>query len=201
MLSALEPTVLPLSASQIEDLRLASSKMSGVERRSFQAAMTLKYCGGNARHAERVFGWGREAVQLGLHEQRTGVICLGAQAACCGNRGWEDQHPDVAQALWALAESHSQQDPTFRTVLQYTRLTAAEALTQLRAQGFPEEHLPSPSTMAEVLNRNGDRLRQVIKAKPQKNSRKRTPSLPTSPNGMASPSRRRMLTETDRSSA
>ena len=187
MLSALEPTVLPLSASQIEDLRLASSKMSSVERRSFQAAMTLKYCGGNARHAERVFGWGREAVQLGLHEQRTGVICLGAQAACCGNRVWEDQHPDVAQALWALAESHSQQDPTFRTVLQYTRLTAAEALTQLRAQGFPEEHLPSPSTMAEVLNRNGYRLRKVVKAKPQKNSRKRMPSSPTSPNGMASP--------------
>lgn len=187
MLSALEPTVLPLSASQIEDLRLASSKMSGVERRSFQAAMTLKYCRGNARHAERVFGWGREAVQLGLHEQRTGVICLGAQAACCGNRVWEDQHPDVAQALWALAESHSQQDPTFRTVLQYTRLTAAEALTQLRAQGFSEEHLPSPSTMAEVLNRNGYRLRKVVKAKPQKNSRKRMPSSPTSPNGMASP--------------
>ena len=187
MLSALEPTVLPLSASQIEDLRLASSKMSGVERRSFQAAMTLKYCGGNARHAERVFGWGREAVQLGLHEQRTGVICLGAQAACCGNRVWEDQHPDVAQALWALAESHSQQDPTFRTMLQYTRLTAAAALTQLRAQGFPEEHLPSPSTMAEVLNRNGYRLRKVVKAKPQKNSRKRMPSSPTSPNGMASP--------------
>ncbi len=188
MLSALEPTVLPLSASQIEDLRLASSKMSGVERRSFQAAMTLKYCGGNARHAERVFGWGREAVQLGLHEQRTGVICLGAQAACCGNRVWEEQHPDVAQALWALAESHSQQDPTFRTVLQYTRLTtAAEALTQLRAQGFPEEHLPSPSTMAEVLNRNGYRLRKVVKAKPQKNSRKRMPSSPTSPNGMAGP--------------
>jgi hypothetical protein len=187
MLSALEPTILPLSASQIEDLRLASSKMSGAERRSFQAAMTLKYCGGNARHAERAFGWGREAVQLGLHEQRTGVICLGAQAACCGNRVWEDQHPDVAQALWALAESHSQQDPTFRTVLRYTRLTAAEALTQLRAQGFPEEHLPSPSTMAEVLNRNGYRLRKVVKAKPQKNSRKRMPSSPTSPNGMASP--------------
>ena len=201
VLSALEPTVLPLSASQIEDLRLASSKMSGVERRSFQAAMTLKYCGGNARHAERVFGWGREAVQLGLHEQRTGVICWGAQAACCGNRVWEDQHPDVAQALWALAESHSQQDPTFRTTLAYTRLTAAEALQQLRAQGFPDEHLPSPSTMAEVLNRNGYRLRKVVKAKPQKNSRKPMPSLPTSPNGMARPSRRRMLTGTGRSSA
>jgi hypothetical protein len=201
MLSALEPTVLPLSASQIEDLRLASSKMSGAERRSFQAAMTLKYCGGNARHAERAFGWGREAVQLGLHEQRTGVICLGAQAACCGNRVWEDQRPDVAQALWALAESHSQQDPTFRTVLRYTRLTAAEALTQLRAQGFPEEHLPSPSTMAEVLNRNGYRLRKVVKAKPQKNSRKRMPSSPTSPNGMASPWPHRIQPRTGRSSA
>ena len=161
--------------------------MSGVERRSFQAAMTLKYCAGNARQAERVFGWGRETVQLGLHEQRTGVICLGAQAACCGNRVWEEQHPDMAQALWALAESHGQQDPTFRTVLSYTRLTAAEALKQLRAQGFPEDRLPSPSTMAEVLNRNGYRLRKVIKAKPQKNSRKRRPSSPTSRKRMESP--------------
>jgi len=201
MQSALEPTVLPLPASYIEDLRLASSTMSGVDRRSFQAAMALKYCGGNARHAERVFGWGRETVQLGLHEQRTGIVCVGAQAVFGGNRLWEEQHPEIAEALWTLAEAHSQQDPTFRTVLAYTRLTAAEALAQLRAQGFPEEWLPSPSTMAEVLNRNGYRLRKVIKAKPQKNSRQRTPSLPTSPNGMASPSRKRMLTETDRSSA
>jgi len=51
MLSATEPTALPLSVSQIEDLRFASSKMSGVERRAFQAAMALKYCGGNARQA------------------------------------------------------------------------------------------------------------------------------------------------------
>jgi hypothetical protein len=178
---------LLLSASQIEDLRLASATMSGVERRSFQAAMALKYCGGNARQAERVFGWGRETVQLGLHEQRTGIRCVGAQATFCGNRLWEEQHPEVAQALWALAESHSQQDPSFRTSLQYTRLTAAEALSQLRAQGFLEECLPSPSTMAEVLNRNGYRLRPVVKAKPQKNSRKRTPSLPISPKRTGSP--------------
>jgi hypothetical protein len=87
--------------------------MTGVERQSFQAAMALKYCGGNARHAERVFGWGRDTVQLGLHEQRTGVICLGAQAAFCGSRLREAQHPQVAQALGALAEGHGQQDPTF----------------------------------------------------------------------------------------
>jgi len=198
---ATESTSLLLSPSQIEDLRLASSKMTGVERRSFQAAMALKYCGGNAREAERIFGWGRHTVQLGLHERRTGLICLGAQAAFCGSRLWEEQYPQVAQALWALVEGHSQQDPTFRTALSYTRLTAAEALKQLRAQGFPEEQLPSPSTMAEVLNRNGYRLRKVLKAKPQKNSRKQTPSSATSRKRMASPSHQEVPTSTARSNA
>ena len=163
--------------------------------------MTLKYCRGSARQAERVFGWNRDTVELGLHEQRTGVICLGAQAAFCGSRLWEEHYPHVAQALWVLAETHGQQDPSFRTVLSYTRLTAAEALKQLRAQGFPEEQLPSPSTMAEVLNRNGYRLRKVLKAKPQKNSRKQTPSSPTSRTKMASPWRQETPTRTDRSNA
>jgi hypothetical protein len=47
-------------------------------------------------------------------------------------------------------------------------LTAVEALKQLHAQGFPEDQLPSLGTLAEVLNRNGYRLRKVVKAKPQK---------------------------------
>lgn len=189
MPSTAELTMMPLSASQIEDLKLASSKMSGANRRSFQAAITLKYCQGNARQAERVLGWNRDTVELGLHEQRTGITCWGAQAACCGKELWEAKYPVVAEALWALAESHCQQDPTFRGPLAYTRLTAAEALQQLRVQGFSAEVLPSPSTMAEVLNRNGYRLRPVVKAKPQKNSRKRTPSLPTWPKRMGNPSR------------
>jgi len=114
MPSTAELTMMPLSASQIEDLKLASSKMSGANRRSFQAAITLKHCQGNARQAERVLGWSRDTVELGLHEQRTGITCLGAQAACCGNGLWEEKYPVVAEALWALAESHCQQDPTFR---------------------------------------------------------------------------------------
>jgi len=141
-IAAAEPTPLPLSASQIEDLKLASAKMLGAERRSFHAAMVLKYCGGSARQAERVFGWGRDTVQLGLHELRAGVVCLGAQAAYCGNLLWEERHPEVAAALFALAESNAQQDPTFRPTLAYTRLTAEEALRQLRSQGFGEGQLP-----------------------------------------------------------
>lgn len=157
-----------LDPSHIADIKLAASKMTGEKRRAFQAEMALKYCRGNSRNAENMFGWNRNAVELGLHEKRTGIMCLGAQPACCGDKLWEEKHPEVAAALWELAESYSQQDPTFRSTQAYTRLTAAEALKQLRAQGFPEEVLPAPSTMALILNRNGYRLRPVVKAKPQK---------------------------------
>lgn len=158
----------PIEKSHLSDLKWAASKMGLVDRRAFQAEMALKYCGGNPRQAETLFGWSRHSVELGLHEKRTGIICLGAHAVYGGNKRWEERHPEVAEALWKLAATHSQQDPTFRTTLSYTRLTAAEALRQLRMQGFAEDTLPSPSTMAEVLNRNGYRLRSVIKSKPKK---------------------------------
>lgn len=169
-----------LNASTIEDLKLAASKMLGDARRSFQAAIAIKYCEGRHRLTEEVLGWSRQTVALGLHERRTGIICLGAQEAFCGNKLWEEKHPEVAKSLWNLVEKHSQQDPTFRTTLSYTRLTAAEALKQLRSLGIQEEMLPSPGTMAEILNRNGYRLRPVIKAKPQKKFLRRTTSLPIS---------------------
>ena len=153
---------------QRADIRLAASKMTGATRRSFEAEMTLKYCGGDARQAESVFGWGRHTVELGLAERRTGILCLGAQAAFSGRKRWEDVHPRVAEALCQRAESHAQQDPTFRTSLAYTRLTAQAALEELRAQGYDAAQLPAPSTMAQVLNRMGFRLRKVVKAKPQK---------------------------------
>jgi hypothetical protein len=157
-----------LRPSQIVDLRLAASKMTGATRRAFQAEMALKYCGGNPLLAETIFGWGRHTVEVGLAERRTGIICLGAQSAFSGRKPWEDTQPEAAAALWRLAEGHAQQDPTFRTTLAYTRLTAKAALEALRAHEYSEDQLPSPSTMAAVLNRMGFRLRKVVKAKPQK---------------------------------
>jgi hypothetical protein len=158
----------PLSPSQIADLRLAASKMSGPTRRAFEAEMTLKYCEGSPLLAEIIFGWGRHTVEVGLAERRTGIRCLGAQAAFSGRKRWEDIQREAAEDLRRLAEAHAQQAPTFRTTLAYTRLTAKAALAALRAQGYREDQLPSPSTMAEVLNRLGFRLRKVVKAKPQK---------------------------------
>jgi Rhodopirellula transposase DDE domain len=157
-----------ISPQQIADLRLAAAQMSGAKRRAFQAEMTEQYCAGNPRQAERMFGWSRETVEVGLAERRTGVTCLGAQTAFSGRKRWEDQHPQAAAALRTLAEAQAQQDPTFRTPLAYTRLTAKAAVAALRAQGFSKKQVPAPSTMASILNRLGFRLRKVLKAKPQK---------------------------------
>lgn len=169
-----------LNASQIEDLRLAAAKMRGAKRRSFQAEMALKYCDGNARTSERVFGWGRVNVEVGLAEKRTGMICVGAQSGYGGVKRWEEKYPEAAAVLRHLAESHAQQDPTFQTSIAYTRLTAGAALKHLQSQEFTTEQLPAPSTMALILNRMGYRLRNVVKTKPQKNCLKPRQSLTTS---------------------
>jgi len=115
-----------------------------------------------------MFGWSRETVALGLAEKRTGITCVGSQTGFSGAKRWEEKQPEVADSLVKLAESHSQQDPTFTTTIAYTRLTAAEALKQLAHQDFSSDRLPSLSTMTEVLNRMGYRLRKVVKAKPKK---------------------------------
>ena len=57
----------------LDDLKVGAAKMKAAQRRTFQAAMAVKYCDGRARAAEAVFGWSREAVTLGLHESNAAV--------------------------------------------------------------------------------------------------------------------------------
>jgi hypothetical protein len=47
--------------------------LRGVARRVFQAEVTREYLDGDARRAERVFGWHRKTVTKGLVEQAFGV--------------------------------------------------------------------------------------------------------------------------------
>ena len=88
----------------------------------------------------------------------------------------------MALSLGQIAESHSQQKPTFKTSLAYTRLTAISALEKLKEQGFSQEQLPCAITIAQVLNQMGYGLRKVVKAKPQKKLHKRMISSTTSKN-------------------
>ena len=61
-----------LKGVDVEDLKLATSKMKGIQRRTFQAEMVLKYCGGNARQGEAVFGWSRRTISVGLAQNACG---------------------------------------------------------------------------------------------------------------------------------
>ena len=72
---------------------MPASKKNGVERRGFQAQMTLKYCQGRARLAQTVFGWGRENIELGLPEKRTGIICVGLQSAFSTAKRCQEKQP------------------------------------------------------------------------------------------------------------
>ncbi len=107
------------SANQMADLRLAASKLTGSARCLLLAEITLKYCGGSARRAERVFGWDRQAVTGGLGERRTGIECSGAQSAYGRCHRWEETYPEATEALRQIAEAHAQQDRTFRTPIVY----------------------------------------------------------------------------------
>lgn len=80
----MERTTNKISKEQIEDLRLAASKMTGAKRRSFQAEMSIKYCEGKARKTEEIFKWGRANVKLGIEERRTGITCIGSQSMTGG---------------------------------------------------------------------------------------------------------------------
>src|SRR5256885_15915187 len=109
-MSLWEPFSRPsLTPSQIQDLRLAASKMTGASRRAFQAEMTLKYCRGSARLAETILGSSRAAVEVGLAEHRTGTLCLSGQAAIRGRRHRGEQGPGADEGRRQLVEKKTQQ--------------------------------------------------------------------------------------------
>jgi hypothetical protein len=165
-----------LTESVVETVCLAARKLTGFSRRQFQAEMAIKYCQASARRAERVFGWGREAVNTGLNELRSGIRCVEIFSAR-GRHKTEEQHPELVSEIHALVEPESQADPKFQTPLAFTRMTAKAVHQHLEAQaakvGRP---VPAERTVYDILNRLGYRLRRVRKTKPQKNFLKPMPS-------------------------
>lgn len=95
----------------LEDLQLAADKMRDAQRRNFQVQMALKYCSGNAQLTETVFGWGRNNVELGLAENRTRIICIGAQADLGGAKLWSERFPQAAETWRHIPHAHVKPRP------------------------------------------------------------------------------------------
>src|SRR5271154_4418455 len=171
--------ITELTAAVRETILSAARKLTGFQRRQFQAEVAAQYCQGSARQAEQVFGWGRVAVETGLNEMRTGIRCLDHFSAR-GRRKREQQDPTLAERIHAIVEPDSQADPKFQTPVAFTRVTAKAVREQLLAE-TPEASPPIPAerTIYDILNRLGYSLRRVRKTKVQKKSPKPTPSSTT----------------------
>lgn len=182
-----------LTESVKETIKSAAGKLTGFRRRQFQAEMAIKYCQGNPRRAEQVFGWGRDAVNTGLGELRTGIRCI-ENFSARGRRRTEEENPELVQEIHALVEPESQADPKFQTPLAYTRITAKAVHERLAASTAENErHVPAERTVYDILNRLGYRLRRVRKTKPQKNSPRPTPSSTTCGKSTRKPRKTRKL--------
>ena len=168
-----------LTPDALTDIKSAAELLTGYKRRRYQAEMAIKYCNGSPRLAETIFGWGREAVNTGLHERRTGIRCLDAYDLR-GRKKTEQECPAIQEHIHRLVEPQSQADPKFQTALAYTRVTAAAVRQALLAQSEVKDFVPSRQTVGCILNRLGYRLRRVLKTRPEKKFPKPMPSSPAS---------------------
>ena len=151
-------------------IRSAARRLTGFQRRAFQAEVAAELCDGNARQAERRFGWGRETVEKGLHERRTGLRCL-EDFVARGRQRVEDGDRRLAADIRAIAEPHTYADPSLKSSRRYTNLSAAEVLEALIARGHAQADLPAERTMRNILNRMNYRLRRIRKGVPLKKTK------------------------------
>jgi hypothetical protein len=151
-------------------IRSGARRLTGYQRRLFQAEVATTLCGGCARQAERRFGWGRETVQKGLLEQQHGIRCL-ENFAARGRQRSEAKNPQLAADIRAIVEPHSYADPQLKSSRRYTNLSAAEVLEALITKGHAKLDLPSERTMRDILNRMNYRLKRIQKGKPLKKTK------------------------------
>jgi hypothetical protein len=148
-------------------IRSAARRLTGYQRRLFQAEVATALRGGNPRLAERRSGWGRDTVATGLHELRSGLRCR-EDFAARGRRRSEEKDPQLAADIRVIVEPHSYADPELKSSRRYSNLSASEVLEALIAKGHVRETLPSERTLRDILNRMNYRLKRIQKGKPLK---------------------------------
>ena len=148
-------------------------------RRRAMGDVTVALLDGKQRVAESVFGWNRRAIEVGIHEYRTGITCLNDISTRVKPKT-EDKYPRLLAEIQTIMEPHSASESSLRTTLLYTNLTARTVHEALVQKGWATQSLPSVRTISNLLNRREYRLRTVAKAKVQKKPPKPTPSSKTS---------------------
>lgn len=151
-----------------ELLQFAATELKGAPRRLFMAKTVTELGWGGQRWAERELGWSRGTIRKGLHELKSGLVCLDAFNAR-GRKKAEAHLPNLLDDIESIAAPQSQADPDLKTTRLYTRLTAEEVRRQLIEQkGYHDETLPGVRTINTKLNQLDYCLHRVAKSQPIK---------------------------------
>lgn len=157
---------LKITAKFVRTIRQTLQKLAGSDRRLFMASIAQAIGKGGSLASQTEFGWDRTTIRKGLHELRTGVVCLDA-VQLRGRKSAEASLPNLEADLRAMGEASSQTDPTFRTTQLYRRLTAGEARRQLiEVKGYDPAMVPTERTLRRKLSALGFKPRRVAKSKP-----------------------------------
>lgn len=158
-----------MDAEKKELIQEAVKRLRSYEQRAYQGKIAIDYFGGSARKTERVMGWWRESVKVGIREVETGIRCINRYKDT-GRKRTEDKIENLSEDIHSLAEPQTQADPSMKSgSLTYTRITAkAMRKALIKDKGYKDEALPSEVTIGNILNRLGYNLKRVLKAKPAK---------------------------------
>jgi hypothetical protein len=164
-----EPEMIPV-------LIAAAAALRGSQKRLFMAK-TVKAMGrGGQRWAEEHLGWCRDTIRKGTHELDSGMTCVDAFSAR-RRKPAEEHLPRLLDDIRDIVDGQCQADPKFQTERLFIRISAAEVRRRLIARkGYTDEELPTQQTINTKLNMLGYRLTKVAKCRPQKESRRPTPS-------------------------
>nr|QNO52650.1 hypothetical protein CKMLAADM_00015 [Methanosarcinales archaeon ANME-1 ERB6]QNO52676.1 hypothetical protein OOKFEKOF_00015 [Methanosarcinales archaeon ANME-1 ERB6] len=123
-----------ISGEVKEIFKKTAKKLSGTTKREYIATITIELLDGNARKAERVFGWGRATVKKGMRELATGIKCIDNYSAR-GNKKTEEKIPQLVDDIRAIADPKSQ--------------------ALIDEKGYTDDELPCENTIGYILNRLG----------------------------------------------
>lgn len=154
---------MKLTAAEKEMYIETAKQLKGYERRLYMARVVKVLGRGGQLFASQEFGWGRDTIRKGTRELETGFVCYDNYAAR-GRKRTENRLPNLLADMRAIAEQHSQTDPSFQSTRLYLRLSAASVRQQLITQnGYSDEELPSEEVIRQRLNELGYTLKRVKK--------------------------------------
>lgn len=161
----MKTSILQQNAIPIPVVELVQRMVAGIPwpaRRQAMADATKTLLDGKSRVAEAVFGWGRNTVELGMHELRTGIVCIN-DLSQRRKPTTEEKYPQLLAELRAITDAASKAQSHLRTDLSYTDMTATAVRSALLERGWPDETVPTVRTLSNILNRQNYRLRSMTK--------------------------------------